>query len=125
MNKKGSGGGGAGIVVVIIGVIIGILILVNHLAFFAQNFIHECRDNQQCSGNQYCGSDFKCHDFPITNQNIVQEYNSYNLIGPALIIAIGLVLGSYVLRKKETKEDKQDWRTYYKQQTPPDQIKHH
>lgn len=122
-GKKGVGALGA--VVIFLGVFIGIFILCNHIALFNQNFIKDCSDNLQCQENQYCGADFTCHEVPIREQNIVQEYNTYSFIGPALILSIAIVLAAIILKKRESKKEIQnnhhynhernnyDWSTYY------------
>ena len=33
----------------------------------------ECRINNDCKTSQYCGSDFKCHDFPVVEKEVVKE----------------------------------------------------
>ena len=116
------------IVLLIIGGIIGLLFLINHIVFFANNFVRDCSENLECTENQYCGSDFKCHEIPIRQQTIVEQYYSYNLIGPALILGIALVGSAFILKKrKNRKEEKvqalpnheqmqKDWQRYYTSQ---------
>ncbi|MBS3175735.1 hypothetical protein J4457_00705 [Candidatus Woesearchaeota archaeon] len=117
-NKKashGGGGGAIGAIFVVIMIVFMLLILVNDLVDFSKNFIRECSDNLQCNEEQYCGADFKCHEIPVKEKTIVQEYYSYDLVSPAIIIGIALVCGSLILKKKNKKEEGREDNAYYQQ----------
>ncbi len=52
----------------------------------------ECNLNTDCSELTYCGSDFKCHEYP--SQVIYKT--DYTI--PALILGVGLVISALVLK---------------------------
>jgi len=111
-NKKGNA---AIVVIIVIGGLIGLLFLLNHLVFFANNFVRECSDSLECAENQYCGADFECHEYPVTYNTTVEQYYSYNFIGPAIILALALVVCAFILKKKQDKK-KVSSTSYYEQQ---------
>jgi hypothetical protein len=85
MNKKADGGLTAIVIILIIVVFLGWLVNVGG---------RECRTNKDCGEDNYCGSDFACHKFPV----IEKEYKSGNYIVPALIIGIALIVTAVILR---------------------------
>ena len=84
-NRKGS----AAVVVL---VIIIILIVVGWLISISGR---ECKKNEDCKADHYCGSDFKCHEFPV----IIKEKN--NLFWPSVIIIIAIIIGAIILKYKK------------------------
>jgi len=61
----------------------------------------ECTMNKDCSGSEYCGSDFKCHDFPAIEKEVSKEVVKYeqSYIAASAIIAFGLILAAYIFKK--------------------------
>ncbi len=57
----------------------------------------ECKMNSDCSENNYCGSDFKCHIFPTIENNIVKN----DWTTPAAIIGLAIVISAMILRRKQ------------------------
>ncbi len=88
MNKRGNWFGillGA----VIIGVIIGVFTNIEKLTA-------ECTSNNDCNNSQYCGADYKCHDFPVIEKTkIVNDYGK-----AATILGISFVIVALILRRK-------------------------
>ncbi len=58
---------------------------------------NECNKNDDCGQTSYCGSDFKCHEFPHTSTTIVQ---ATNWVTPAAILALSIVMGALILRRR-------------------------
>jgi hypothetical protein len=56
----------------------------------------ECNLNSDCGSERFCGSDFKCHDYP----SIQKTVNNYNFMPAATIIALAIVLAALILRFK-------------------------
>ncbi|MBI2662339.1 hypothetical protein HYX11_02685 [Candidatus Woesearchaeota archaeon] len=52
-----------------------------------------CSSNKDCANNQYCGSDFECHDFP---EKIIVKQNEY--VPAAIIIAAGMIAMAVVIK---------------------------
>ncbi|MBI2548890.1 hypothetical protein HYW21_06080 [Candidatus Woesearchaeota archaeon] len=75
-----------GALLAIIALLVIIIIIVARDLFIPR----ECKEDDDCAANQYCGSDFECHDIPIVKEN--------SFIVPALIIAIGLIIAAIILR---------------------------
>ncbi len=92
INKRASGGGGAPIPL-LVGVLV--VVLIADLVNIANR---ECNRDSQCGKNQYCTSNYECKDIPLANANIYEV----NLIGPAIIIAIGLIIAAAILKFKKS-----------------------
>ncbi|MEM3126945.1 MAG: hypothetical protein QW331_02665 [Candidatus Woesearchaeota archaeon] len=62
--------------------------------------LKECSSNIDCKTNQYCGSDFKCHDFPVVEKEVVKEVVKceQNYVAVATILAAGLIIAVYIYR---------------------------
>lgn len=58
---------------------------------------NECNVNDDCGQNSYCGSDFRCHEFPHSSTTIVQ---AANWATPAAILGLSIVLGALILRRR-------------------------
>jgi len=86
MNNKGNIG------IIIVAGLLGIIILV---MFITNVATRECSASKDCEGNQYCGSDFQCHNFP---DKIVVKQSDY--VPAAIIIAGGLVGAAVIYRWK-------------------------
>jgi hypothetical protein len=82
MDTKGSGA-------VLVAGILGILILA--AIIFIAIASRECNDNDDCPANNYCGSDFECHEFPTAGKT------SYVL--ETIIIGISLIIATYIFRR--------------------------
>ncbi len=82
MNKKANAG------ILIIAVVLALVVLGSFLINLATR---DCNSNKDCPQSAYCGSDYKCHEYP---KNIVVEKNSF--VPASLIISVGLVLTAFV-----------------------------
>ena len=60
----------------------------------------ECKLNSDCSDNNYCGSDFKCHSFPQIENNIVKN----DWTTPAAILGLAIIISAFILRRKQQPE---------------------
>ena len=88
----------AGLVAIII-----IIIILFSLGWLYNINQRECSKNKDCSSESYCGSDFSCHQYPNIQNNIVQ----YNFFWPALIIGVALIIGAWIFRRVEVREEKE------------------
>ena len=88
----------AGLVAIII-----IIVVLFSLGWLYNINQRECSKNKDCSSESYCGSDFSCHQYPNIQNNIVQ----YNFFWPALIIGIALIIGAWIFRRVEVREEKE------------------
>ena len=76
------------LIIVIIAVFLGWLI----------NFTsRECRSNSQCPKDNYCGSDFSCHQIPVIEKTVAGN----NLVMPSIIIGIAIILSSIILKSEK------------------------
>ena len=64
-----------------------------HRKYFVKR---ECSGDSDCTSEQYCGSDFKCHEHKVINNTFVE----HNYMIPALIVAFGLIGAAVILRYK-------------------------
>ncbi|HLC32785.1 MAG TPA: hypothetical protein VJJ82_03090 [Candidatus Nanoarchaeia archaeon] len=55
---------------------------------------HECNENKNCQITSYCGSDFKCHEFPTRLES------TNNWVLPALIVGACVIIGAVIIRNK-------------------------
>ena len=87
MNKKAV----APLVMILVLIILGFVIL---------NFAtRDCSKNTDCTDDSYCGSDYECHKYP---DKVLVKKN--NLVTPALILGISLIIAAHIYRRKKTKE---------------------
>ena len=56
----------------------------------------ECQFNSDCSNSNYCGSDFRCHPFPVVENTIVKS----DWTTPAAILGLAIVLAALILRRR-------------------------
>ena len=55
----------------------------------------ECTGDRQCNVNEYCGSDFKCHEHPqITNNNFIPA---------ATIMGFAIIAAAIIMRWRKKK----------------------
>ena len=87
MNKKAS------IALVAVIVILALVILVIFLTNIASR---ECKNNRDCAENNYCGTDYECHEFP--SQVVVKESN---YVPTAIIIGVALIAAAYIFRRQK------------------------
>jgi len=85
MNKKADVG---------VGIILLVLIVLIFLSLWSFSGNRECNSNSGCSENQYCGSDFACHNIPIIEKTVVQK--SYTM--PILIICLTIIALAIIWR---------------------------
>ena len=57
----------------------------------------ECKLNNDCRSTAYCGSDFKCHEYPNIQQTVVKN----EWVKPALIVGLSIVLAALILRRRQ------------------------
>lgn len=109
VNKKGNVA--LGLLAVLI-----VIILVYGVYNFAKS---DCRSNSSCSDDEYCGSDFECHKFPVIEKTIIANENTYNFKSGALILATALIVAAIILRKGRKnnggREDQGDFDNLYSQ----------
>ncbi|MEW5896903.1 MAG: hypothetical protein AB1668_04380 [Nanoarchaeota archaeon] len=84
MNKKGN------MALAIVAVALALVIVGFFLVSLATR---ECSSNKDCKESAYCGSDYKCHDYP---QQIVVKENSF--LSAAIVLGIALILAAYIYR---------------------------
>ena len=90
-NKKGE----------IVTIILIIIIVIVAIAWLVNLSSRECDNNNDCNPNSYCGSDFKCHEFPIIEKEVAKN----SLLMPSIILGIAIIVSSYILRSgKKNKE---------------------
>ena len=94
LNKKADGGITAIIIIVIIIVFLGWLINLGS---------RECNSNKDCSEDNYCGSDFSCHQHPVINT----EVNQISITLPIILICITLIILAVIWK----------WETIFKRNT--------
>ena len=100
MNKKADGGLTAIVIIIIIIVFLGWLVNLGG---------RECSSNKDCREDNYCGSDFNCHEIPIIERTTTVTKRSPT--APILIISITLIILAVIFRwekifkKKETKTE--------------------
>lgn len=76
------------------GAIVLLIIVILILIYWIVNLSsRECNSDKDCGTDRYCGSDFKCHD------KIINKVE-YNLMGPAVILGIAIIVGAIILRWK-------------------------
>jgi len=86
MDKKAS------VVAVVIVIVIILLIVIVSISRF---MLRDCSKNEQCSDMYYCGSDFKCHEYPDNPPNPENK-----LIIPAIILGIAIMAAAYIYKSK-------------------------
>jgi len=85
LNKKAEG------MWIIVLVVVIILIILWLLLGYA---IRQCSYDSQCPADNYCGSDFKCHQYKVVERNlVVTDYST-----PAAIVAIAIIIGAIIIR---------------------------
>jgi len=61
----------------------------------------ECRNDNDCTKNSYCGSDFSCHAHPvIVQEKAVEREVSSNYTAAAFMLGLSIVIAAIILRKK-------------------------
>ena len=88
MNKKGAA-------TMILSVLLIVFLIVFLIGWAINTVGRECNSNGDCRENSYCGSDFSCHEFP----KIIEESN--NLVWPAAILGIAIIISAFIFRRKE------------------------
>ena len=81
--------------------VITILLIVVVLALFFGWIINfnskECRSNSQCPKDNYCGSDFSCHQIPVIEKTAVEN----NLLMPSIILGIAIIAAALILKSEK------------------------
>ena len=83
-NKKGMA------LAVAIIVVIALLIILSKVVELAQR---ECGGDKDCNTESYCGSDFRCHEYPTITKN--------NFLPAALVLGACIVAAAVILRWKK------------------------
>lgn len=98
INNKAQAGLIAVIIIIVALFFIGWLININS---------RECNSNTDCEEEQYCGSDFSCHQIPIIEKTIIKR----SITLPVLIICATIIAIVVIWRwdnlfgKKKIKEE--------------------
>ncbi|MBI2138608.1 hypothetical protein HYU13_03400 [Candidatus Woesearchaeota archaeon] len=87
LGKKGDGGLSIGIFILVVFLII----------FWIDNAGKECKRDSGCKENQYCGSDFSCHDFPGSAS--ASESGGSGIVWASGLLALGMVAAALILTK--------------------------
>ena len=87
MHKKGTAA-----------VVLGVILILVIIGWGIGRSARQCSSNDNCEDGHYCGSDFKCHKFPV----IIKEVPMNNLFWPSIIVGISVLAGAFILRKKKT-----------------------
>jgi len=74
--------------------VVSILLVIAVLALLTERFNRECNSNNDCSKEQYCGSDFSCHDIPIIQKDTVK----ISLTLPITILSITAIILAIICR---------------------------
>ncbi len=90
LGKKGDGG------ILSIGIFILVVFLI---IFWIDNSTKECKRDSSCKENQYCGSDFSCHDFPAVKQAESRSIGSSGIVWAASLIAFGMIAAAIIFTK--------------------------
>ena len=77
------------LIIIVITIALGWLVNINS---------RECRSNSQCPTDNYCGSDFSCHQIPTIEKTIIKN----NLLVPSIILGLAIIIAATVLRFKNT-----------------------
>jgi len=102
-NKKADGG------VIVALVFVGWLININS---------RECNSNGGCNDNEYCGSDFSCHQIPV----IEKTTRTISLTPSVLIICLTIIAlaviwkWDVIFKKKQESKEVSQPETYYTSQ---------
>lgn len=83
--------------------IVVIVIIIFSLGWLIDFGNKECKSNNDCTDESYCGSDNACHQIPVIEKTptvINRDYGS--LKGPAAILALAIVIAAVVLRTKKS-----------------------
>ena len=78
------------------GGIFTVVVLVLLLAWLIIYTQRECHSDANCTDGFYCGSDFKCHEFP-------QQNSGSGLVAPSLILGISIIIAAFILRWQKRK----------------------
>ena len=108
-NKKADGGLTAIVIVIVALVFVGWLININS---------RECNSNGGCNDNEYCGSDFSCHQIPV----IEKTTRTISLTPSVLIICLTIIAlaviwkWDVIFKKKQESKEVSQPETYYTSQ---------
>jgi len=80
-----------GITMIVLIALISMVLILSYIS-------RECNSDLDCNENQYCAYNNKCYNYP----NI--QYKYFNLLPSAFIIAIAIVIGALILRKRFIKK---------------------
>lgn len=64
----------------------------------------ECKTDKNCRENSYCGSDFKCHEFPIIKEVVFKN----GLFWPSIFIGICIIISALILSKNRENKGKNE-----------------
>lgn len=92
MNKKAEG---------ISGIILTVILVVVIVAWLLSLIGRECSKDTDCGKNNYCGSDFTCHEIPALQKNVYE----IQLLWPAIILALALIAAAFIIRGKSEKKE--------------------
>ena len=90
-------------------IILVLIIIIAAIVWLVSLGGRECSKNEDCKAQQYCGSDFSCHDFPVIEKTVYEV----SLVGPALIVAAAIVLGAGILRWRKNRKPQMPKEGFY------------
>ncbi len=80
-----------------LGVILVIIIVVLFFGWLINEGWKECRVNSDCKTDQYCGSDFGCHDLQVIKQS-ASASPPVNYTAVAWIIGLCLIIAAIIMK---------------------------
>ena len=87
-----------------VGVILLIVIVIFALGWLINAGWKECKYNSECTENQYCGSDFACHDMKVITKTEYSSTVDYTpaawILGASLIISMLIFKSDTIFKKK-------------------------
>ena len=98
-------------------ILIAIIIIIVVLYCWTIVLNRECRSNKDCNDEEYCGSDFACHQIPIIERTIVKT----SPVLPILFICMTIVALALIWRWEKIfgrKEKKSDIETTKETESP-------
>lgn len=87
LNKKG---------IAELALIVIIVIIIIAIGSFINFTNRECNGNNDCREDQYCGSDYSCHNIPVIKKE--PKVTNINLLPAAFVLGIAGIIITIILR---------------------------
>ena len=84
---------------VVLVIVLGSIVGANTILKFIDS-TKECTVNSECSSGAYCGSDFKCHEFPRYSQE-----RTWGYITAAAILGVSCIIASLIYSRRPKYDD--------------------